>query len=257
MTALLVRTQAARDAASDWLVSHAFSASRNLADWERLLSLVAGGALLADSIGRRSWTLAALGGGLLARGAVGHCPVYQALGIDTSEHQRHSGWVSVPAGRGVRLDERIFIRRAPADVFEFWRNLENLPRVMSHLQLVERVGTSRTRWTAEGPLGTTATWEAEIINERAGELIAWRSLPGGDVDTAGSVRFKPSADGFGTWVRVELKYDPPAGRLGAMLARLFGDDPRRQLREDLVRLKDVLEGEAELAAGSGRLRKAR
>jgi uncharacterized membrane protein len=219
----------------------------NVAEWERWASLAAGSGLLVKGLRRRSLMNLIVGGGLLARGATGHCPLYHALGIDSSTPPRHAAWVGVPAGRGVRVDERVQIRRALPDVFEFWRNLENLPRIMDHLHSVERLGTSRTHWVAKGVLGHTAQWDAEIINERPNQLIAWRSLPGGDIDTAGSVRFSPAPDGFGTLVHVELKYDPPGGRLGATLAWLLGDDPRKQIRQDLARLKDLLEGGDDVA----------
>ncbi|HEX3655851.1 MAG TPA: SRPBCC family protein [Pirellulales bacterium] len=236
-------------AARDWLPSRSFSTRRNVSDPECWLSLAAGGGMLAAGLLRRSWAGIVVGGGLLARGATGHCPLYQALGMGASVRRRHSGWVSVPAGHGVRLDQRVLIRRAVSDVFEFWRNFENLPRVLDHLHSVEKVGTSYTHWMAKGTLGVMAQWDAEIINERRDRLIAWRSLPGGDLDMAGSVHFSPAPDGFGTLVRVELKYDPPGGRVGLALDRLLGEDPRRQLRQDLARLKDLLEGEDEIIEG--------
>ncbi|HEY5312745.1 MAG TPA: SRPBCC family protein [Pirellulales bacterium] len=233
-------------AARDWLPGRLFTGRRNVSAPECWLSLAAGGGMLVAGLRRRSLTGMVLGGGLLARGVTGHCPLYQALGIGASAQRRHAGWVAVAAGHGVRLDQRVLIRRAVSDVFDFWRNFENLPRVLDHLYSVEMVGTSHTHWIAKGPLGVTAQWDAEIINERRGQLIAWRSLPGGDLNTAGAVRFSPSPDGFGTLLRVELKYDPPGGRLGLTLARLLGEDPRRQLRQDLARVKDLLEGEEEI-----------
>ena len=94
-------------------------------------------------------------------------------------------------------------------------------------------------WTATGPLGTTVSWAAEIINDVPAELISWRSIGEGDVVTAGSVRFKPAAGG--TEVCVKLQYDPPAGKAGAALAWLFGKDAQTQIEEDLCRFKDLLE----------------
>jgi uncharacterized membrane protein len=83
-------------------------------------------------------------------------------------------------------------------------------------------------------------WDAEIHNEIPNELIAWRSLAGSEVDNAGSVHFMPTANGD-TEVRVVLRYDPPAGKLGATVARLLGEDPSHQVSEDLRRLKQVVE----------------
>jgi len=118
---------------------------------------------------------------------------------------------------------------------------------MRHLQEVKVEG-DKSHWVARGPLGIVAEWDAEIINDKPGEMIAWRSLPDSDVDTAGSVRFRPLANGRETVVTVELKYDPPAGRVGDWVARLFGESPEQQIREDLRRFKQLMEtGKAETA----------
>lgn len=222
---------------SGWL-----PARPNLSNWERWISLAAGGLVTVAAWRRRSLAAAIAGGGLLARGATGYCPICQAVGIDSALDWRRLPWVSVRAGRGVRIDERIEIRRPIRDVFQFWQNFENLPRVMDHLQSVERLENGRSHWVAQGPLGVTVEWDAEIINQRPDRLLAWRSLPGGDLDTAGSVRFSPSPDRLATALRLQLKYDPPGGRLGARVAWLLGENPRRQIRHDLARLKDLLEG---------------
>ena len=107
----------------------------------------------------------------------------------------------------------MIIQREAEELYDAWRHFKGLPDFMSHLQSVEEIDERRSRWTAEGPLGTTITWEAEIINERPGELIAWRSVEGSAVDTAGSVRFEPSGEAA-TQVIVNLKYNPPAGKAG-------------------------------------------
>ena len=112
---------------------------------------------------------------------------------------------------------------------------------MTHLESVEEIGDRRSRWTAAGPLGTKVSWEAEIINERTGELIAWRSVEGSQVDTAGSVRFESCGDGSSTQVTVNLKYNPPAGKAGARLSQLLGVDPDQQIVDDLQRFKRIME----------------
>jgi uncharacterized membrane protein len=111
---------------------------------------------------------------------------------------------------------------------------------MSHLKSVEEIDDRRSRWTAEGPFGMSITWEAEIIGERPGELIAWRSIDGSVVDTAGSVRFEPSGEAA-TQLTVNLKYNPPAGKAGAKIAQLFGANPDQQIVEDLQRFKKIME----------------
>jgi len=133
------------------------------------------------------------------------------------------------------------IRRTPTAVYGFWRDLENLPTFMSHLSSVEATDASRSHWVAKGPLGTRLEWDAEIINEKEAELIAWRSLSGSTVDTAGSVHFRPLSDGRETELRISLKYNPPGGKLGIGVARLLGESPQQQIDADLHSLKQFLE----------------
>jgi uncharacterized membrane protein len=183
-------------------------------------------------------TLAAIAGGsLVYRGLTGHCPMYSALGINTA----HRGPATViPAGQGVRVEQAITIQHSPEQLYRFWRDLENLPRFMSHLGSV-RVQGNRSFWVAKGPLGMRVEWDAEIYNENPNEMIAWRSLEGSEVDTTGSVHFRSLPGGQGTEVRVLLKYNPPAGKLGATVAQLFGEEPNQQIREDLRRFKQLVE----------------
>jgi len=222
----------------------------NVGDAERLLSLLGGGALALYGLARRDLPglgLAAAGGGLLYRGLTGHCNLYGALGVNTAEH--HGPAAAVAAGRGVRVVRAVTIDRPPEEVYRVWHDLENLPRFMSHLKSVKKEG-NRSHWVAKAPAGMSVEWDAEIVNDKPGRLIAWRSLEGSKVRTAGSVHFNPAPDGRGTEVLVELKYDPPGGKLGTWLAWLFGEDTGRQIREDLERFKGMMEsGEASAARG--------
>ena len=111
---------------------------------------------------------------------------------------------------------------------------------MTHLDRVEIVNDTRSHWVAKGPAGTTVEWDAEMINDRRPDLIAWRSLEGADVASAGSVRFTETRDG-GTEITVRLQYEPPAGKLGAWVSALLGEDPARQIRDDLRRLKQLFD----------------
>jgi uncharacterized membrane protein len=138
------------------------------------------------------------------------------------------------------VSRAVTINRSAEDLFKFWRNFENLPRFMTGLVSVRAEG-KRSHWVARGPLGTHAEWDAEIITEESNRLIGWRSLEGSEVATAGSVHFNPAPGGRGTEVRVEMKYEPPAGKVGALIAKLFGEDPARQIQEDLRRFKQLME----------------
>jgi uncharacterized membrane protein len=141
--------------------------------------------------------------------------------------------------RGILVDEAVTIRRPVADVYQFWRRFDEFPRFMSHLVSVTTVDGGLSRWVARGPAGTTVEWDARIINEIENELIAWQSVEGSTVATAGSVHF--TGDSRGTMVRVRLQYNPPAGKAGAAVAWLFGEEPGSQVREDLRRVKQLME----------------
>lgn len=133
------------------------------------------------------------------------------------------------------------IARPAAEVYRSWRNLESLPDFMDHLESVKDINGRTSHWVAHGPAGTTVEWDAEIIEDIVGEVIAWRSVEGADVDNAGSVRFSPAPKGQGTEVTVELDYAVPGGVLGSSMAKLLGEEPSQQLRDDLRRFKQVVE----------------
>jgi len=215
-------------------------AGTNVGETERWLSLVGGGLLALDGLRRGSLgglTEAALGASLLSRGLTGHCQLYAALGVSTASH---SPAASVSAGRGLKVVKTISINRPAEELYRFWRNFENLPRFMKHLESVTGEG-NRSHWVARGPAGFSVSWEAEIINEQPNSLIAWRSLEGSQVATAGSVHFTRAPGDRGTEVRVTLKYDPPAGKVGALIAGLFGEGPAQQIEEDLRRFRRLAE----------------
>jgi uncharacterized membrane protein len=143
--------------------------------------------------------------------------------------------------RGILVHESVTIQATPEELYRFWRALENLPRAMSHVESVTDLGGGRSHWVARAHGLGTYEWNAEIINDEPAGLISWRSLPDSDVASAGSVHFEPAGAGRGTRVTVRLQYDPPAGKIGALIARAFGEDPALQIREDLRRLKHRLE----------------
>lgn len=143
--------------------------------------------------------------------------------------------------RGIHVKMTVTVSRPVAEVYAFWRDLQNLPRFMHHLESVQVLDAKRSRWTAKAPAGTTVEWEAEIVEERLDERIAWRSLPGATVENAGSVTFKAAPGDRGTEVQVELSYRPPLGAVGALIAKLFGEEPQEQVKHDLRMFKAVLE----------------
>jgi uncharacterized membrane protein len=236
----------------------AMAEDTNVNDPERWVSAIFGAALTAYGLKKRSiggLVLAGIGGALVWRGASGHCPIYETLGVTTVDEEDDSN-VSVPYGRGVRVEKSVTINAPPEQIYTFWRNFTNLPRFMHNLQAVEVRDEKRSRWVAKGPAGKDVEWEAEIINEIPNELIGWRSVDGSEIDNAGSVHFKAVPGGRGTEVKVVLRYDPPAGRFGATVSKLLGEDPAMNVQEDLRRLKMLLEtGEIATTAGQSTGRK--
>jgi uncharacterized membrane protein len=235
------QTAISRRIASGTLTPGRRDGRTNVGDSERFASAAGGSLLVLYGLSRGSLAglgLATVGGALLYRGVTGHCHVYASLGVNTADRTGRA--TSVRAGRGVRVDTSVTVNEPAEELYRFWRDFANLPRFMSHLVSIRTEG-ERSHWVARGPAGKTVGWDAEIINERPNELIAWRSLPGSEVANAGSVHFTPAPAGRGTVVRVELKYEPPAGRLGAAVAWLFGEEPNRQVREDLRRFKQLME----------------
>jgi uncharacterized membrane protein len=157
--------------------------------------------------------------------------------------------------RDVHIETSIAINKSPAELFAFWREFKNLPLFMKSLESVTENSDGTSHWVAKGLGGVRVEWDAEIYNEKENELIAWRSLENSDVINAGSVRFQPAPSGHGTYVRVAMNYNPPAGAVGAKLAEVLGGEPAQLIKEDLRRLKQVLEaGEIATIAGqsSGR-----
>jgi len=140
--------------------------------------------------------------------------------------------------RGVHVAESITINRSPEEIYRFWRSFENLPRFMSNIDTVQTVDDRRQHWRMRVPAGTALEWDAELIDDQPNRLIAWRSLPGADLPNSGAVRFVPAPGEGGTEVHVELRYEPPGGRVAAPLAKLFG---REQVADNLRRLKQLLE----------------
>lgn len=203
-----------------------FTASSSRVTWT--LGGAALGALGAYGLLRRTpaaWLLAAAGLALLARGTT-NVPFAPMAGRGVGK-------------RSIDLQKTIHIEAVPERVFDLWSNYENFPRFMSHVQQVRDLGNGRSHWVVEGPAGTQVEWNAETMESRRPEVLAWRSMQNATVDNSGTIRFEP--EGSGTRVTVQLSYRPPAGRLGHAVASLFGKDPKQQMDDDLMRMKQFIE----------------
>jgi uncharacterized membrane protein len=141
----------------------------------------------------------------------------------------------------LQVRRAITIGKSPEELYRFWRNFENLPRFMAHLQSVQAIDERRSHWIVRGPAGATVEWDAEIVEDRPNELIRWRSLPGADVENSGVVTFASATGNRGAVISVEFEYRPPAGVFGATVAKLFGQAPEKQVPADLMRLRQTLE----------------
>lgn len=227
----------------------------NVGDVERVVSSIGGGALLAYGIKRGDTfgiLLSILGGGFALRGATGHCQIYDAIGINKSgggkdaensgskKSARSSTWKDGLLSGKVHVTKALTINKSAAELYQFWHNFENLPQFMEHLEAVKNTGEKTSHWKAKAPLGQSVEWDAEITSDRENERIGWRSLEGADIANSGVVEFKPTIN-RGTEVKVTLIYEAPGGNLGAMLAKLFGEEPSQQVYGDLYRFKSLME----------------
>ncbi len=221
----------------------------NVPDSERTLSALAGAGLLALSIGRSGgskWVLLGLGAALVGRAVSGQCPWYRHLKVD----RRHPGQ-GVPGNSGTKVEHSIEIHCPPEALYRFWRDLDQLPRVMSHLESVQVLGNNRSHWKVRAIAGATIEWDAEIINDEPDRMIAWQSLADSRVRNAGSVWFEPVGPDT-TRLKVAFAYDLPAGALGAAFAKVLGSDPQSLLEKDLAAFKDFAERELGPVPAGGR-----
>jgi uncharacterized membrane protein len=221
---------------------------RDIGDMERLICGLAGMAFLVYGAKRRGWgglATALLGGGLAYMGATGRNALYRNLGIQL---------IRTTEGRQrCEVIRSMTINRPIGELFAFWRDLRNLPRVMSHVESVEVLSDKRSHWKAKAPAGLLVEWDAEIVNEKQDALIAWQSCEGSPIAHWGVVRFNPAPGNRGTELTVALEYEPIGGSTGVALAKLFGEEPSQQIEEDLRRFKQNMEaGEVSTTAGQPR-----
>lgn len=213
---------------------------------ERYVSLVSGLALIFTGVRRGDFIgflMTITGGYMLMRGSTGHDAIYKQLGVNTGVATNPAS-VSVPHQQGIHVESTVIVNRPIEQIYTFWRNFENLPQIMSHLEKVEVMEGGISRWTAKAPLNTKVSWDAAIITEKPYEVIGWRSLADAQIANAGSVRFRTLPGGQGTEIRVSMEYVPPAGQLGAAIARLLGEEPQVQIDEDLRKFKQLMESDA-------------
>ena len=206
----------------------------NISKTERILSLLGGAYMIYDALGKdkKSYTEAGFAGYLLYRGATGHCFVYDSMGKTKPDNR----------SRNVNIQVSMIVDRPRKEVYEFWRNFENLPMFMEHLESVKTLTDHISVWKAKLPGGTgTLSWQSEIVKERPDEFIGWQSLPGSDIENAGKVEFK-NAPGYGTEVHVAISYDAPGGIPGEGAARMINPLFEKMVTNDISNFKRFVEG---------------
>ncbi len=229
----------------------------NVGSTERDVSMAAGAIVAFQGLSRGSLPgllEAVVGGFLIHRGATGHCAVYEALNLDTY-HTDGRAPADEIAEKGVHVEQSMLIGKPAEELYRFWRDFENLPRIMTHLAAVTRDGNGRTHWVATIPKlgGAQVEWDAEVTADEPNRRIAWRSLPGSQVDTVGEIRFEKAPGDRGTFVHAVMSYVPPAGKLGHALAWLLNETPQQKMRDDLRNFKRIMEvGEILTTVGQSR-----
>ncbi len=198
--------------------------------------------------GRTFVRVAGGGAGLLLLGlaAAGRNPLASALKVRTTQDGE------------VLIRDAVTIGRPPETLYARWRQLERLPELMGHLKDVRVIDGTRSHWVVAGPLGDVE-WDAELTADEPGRRLAWASVPGAALENSGEVLFRPAPGDRGTELVVRLKYRAPGGTAGVLLARLRGEEPAQQLRDDLTRFKreqelgfhPTTEGQSSGRVGSG------
>lgn len=208
------------------------SETSNVSDTERWGTLISGGALVLMGLKQgslRGAITALTGGGLIYRGVTAQNSIkddiQDSLGMNDS----------------IRVERTVTINKSPEELYQFWRNFENLPHFMKHLKNVSIINETRSHWVATAPMGASVEWDADIVNDQPNHLIAWTSVEGADVDNSGFVRFSKAPGDRGTEVKVVIEYNPPGGAVTATLAKLFGEEPKQQISDDLRRFKMLME----------------
>jgi uncharacterized membrane protein len=218
--------------------------SQNVGTAERVASGVVGGAVMAYGLkqgGVGGGLLSLVGAGMLLRGTTGHCHVYDAVGVDTTEGTTRSPFTrqSLLTGK-IHVKKALTINRSAAELYEFWKDFENFPRFMRHLEAVNKIDEKNSHWKAKAPLGMTVEWDAEITSDIQNERIGWKSVEGSTIPNSGVVEFLPTRD-RGTEMKVVMTYEAPGGKLGEWIAWALGEEPGIQISDDLRRFKMLME----------------
>lgn len=210
----------------------------NVGQNERMISVGLGAFLLSSGLNNltrhpiKGLLRTFIGGALLYRGVSGNCPVYSSLG--KTKGVTHTQAINIRTG--------LIVNKPKNEVYAFWRKLENLPLFMKHLASVTEIDSKHSHWEAEIPGGIgKIKWNAEIVKEEEGSLIGWQSITNATINNAGKVTFKDALGGQGTELEIVISYHPPAGELGAGIAKSLNPVLEKMIRQDIMNFKDYIE----------------
>lgn len=231
--------------------------SPNVNNTERVISAALGGGLLAFGLrsgGVGGTLLSVLGGAMLFRGATGHCHTYDAAGVNTLRDEplgsQRSPYNRRALSGRVHVTETVTIQRQANDVYRYWKDFENFPQFMKHVESVTKNADDTWHWVAKAPLGTTVEWDARITSDIEDQRIGWQSTKDSQIPNSGVVEFIGTPDDS-TELTVTMIYEAPAGKFGEWAAWALGEEPSLQVAEDLRRFKELMEqGETTPTAAS-------
>nr|WP_121273612.1 SRPBCC family protein [Pedobacter schmidteae] len=197
---------------------------------ERLVSMFLGGVLMSRGITRPFKAPFLYGAYMAYRAFTGRCLFYEQLGIDASKPH------------AINIRGEFTITRSPAEVYAYWRNLNNLPGSIRHLLDVEVVEEKLSRWKSNVMGNVFAVdWQAEIVKDEPGRLIGWRSAPGTFIHHVGRVAFAATPNPNETLLKIVLSYHPPAGGVGLGLARVLNPYFESLLKKEIKTFKHTIE----------------
>ena len=203
----------------------------NVSTLERIVMITSGAYLLYDGVSKKNKRIGEMsaGGAMLIRGISGYCPLYDAI-----DHLKNDKVTNI------NIHTSSLVNRPVSEVYAFWRDLENLPKFMTHLESVEPINYTTSKWTAKGPAGIgKLSWKAEIIKDEKERLISWNSLPESTIKNSGEVVFKPR--GKATQIEVHISYSAPLGKAGETAAKLFNPYFEKLVQSDIMNFKSYLE----------------
>lgn len=218
------------------LTTSAQSASKsslktNVSALERILMVTSGAYLVYNALSteKKSITKAGAGGAMLLRGISGYCPVYDAAGHLMNDKSSN-----------INIRFNTVINKPVSEVFAFWRNLENLPKFMNHLESIKTIDSTVSEWTAKGPAGIgSVSWKAKIVKDRKNKLLSWNSLEDSTVRNAGKVVFREK--GNATELDITISYHAPLGIAGESAAKLLNPYFEKLVKDDISSVKSYLE----------------